>query len=142
VPDLPDWRDTDKIYDSLRRLREFTVTGDHLKLLRHMQVCWLRMELTGAPVIQNKRPYGMNSAVAEDVAQILQAPDSDYQRTEDGSKGYLRPEAWERYLRLHVETAVALQIALATGEFRAGRYKRTGPAWRAEWACDEPAGTG
>lgn len=106
-----------------------------------MKVCWQRFELTGAPAIENKRPYGMNSAVAEDAAQILQAPDSDYQRTEDGSKGYLRLEAWERYLRLHVETAIALQIALATGEFRAGRYKRTGPAWRAEWARDEPTDT-
>jgi hypothetical protein len=27
-------------------------------------------------------------------------------------------------MRLHVETAIALQIALATGEFRTGRYVR------------------
>jgi len=36
------------------------------------------------------------------------------------------PEAEWRFLRLHVETAVVLQIALATGEFRPGRYVREG----------------
>ena len=36
----------------------------------------------------------------------------------------LPPEAEWRFLRLHVETAVVLQIALATGEFRPGRYVR------------------
>jgi hypothetical protein len=35
-----------------------------------------------------------------------------------------RPEAGWRLIRLHVETAIALQIALATGELRAGRYRR------------------
>ena len=43
------------------------------------------------------------------------------------------PEAEWRFLRLHVETAVALQIALATGEFRPGRYVRedaSGGTWK------------
>jgi hypothetical protein len=39
---------------------------------------------------------------------------------------HLRTEAAERYLRLHVETGIALQIALATGEFRPGHYRREG----------------
>jgi hypothetical protein len=91
LPDLPDSLNTDKIYDSLRWLKEFTVTDDHLKLLRHMKVCWERIELIGAPAIENKRPYGMNSAVTEDVAQILQAPDGDYQWTERDFKEGLRP---------------------------------------------------
>jgi hypothetical protein len=34
------------------------------------------------------------------------------------------PELEWRFLRLHVETAIALQIALATGEFRVGPYVR------------------
>jgi hypothetical protein len=42
------------------------------------------------------------------------------------------PEVEDRYLRLHVETAIALQIVLATGEFRAGHYTRASkrpPLW-------------
>lgn len=35
-----------------------------------------------------------------------------------------RPDAAWRFMRLHVETGIALQIALATGEFRTGRYVR------------------
>ena len=41
-----------------------------------------------------------------------------------------------RFLRLHVETGVVLQIALATGEFRAGRYVREG-SWHNGWKRDE-----
>jgi hypothetical protein len=37
---------------------------------------------------------------------------------------------------LHVETAVVLQIALATGEFRPGRYVREG-SWGGTWKRDE-----
>jgi hypothetical protein len=36
----------------------------------------------------------------------------------------LLAEAEDRYLRLHVQAAIALKIALATGEFRPGRYTR------------------
>jgi len=42
------------------------------------------------------------------------------------------PEAEWRFLRLHVETAIVLQIALATGEFRAGRYVRD-DGWDIKW---------
>src|SRR5215510_12421196 len=34
------------------------------------------------------------------------------------------PELEWRFLRLRAETAIALQIGLATGEFRAGQYSR------------------
>jgi hypothetical protein len=37
---------------------------------------------------------------------------------------------------LHVETAVVLQVALATGEFRPGRYVREG-SWHNGWKRDE-----
>jgi hypothetical protein len=106
--------ETQELFDSLSRLREFTVTDDHLKLLRHMWVCWIVSERYGAPAIESKKPYG-NSAVLADVAEILHGPDGVYEWTDQEA---------ERYLRLHVETAIALQIALATGEFRPGRYRR------------------
>jgi hypothetical protein len=34
---------------------------------------------------------------------------------------------------LHVETAIALQIALSTGEFIAGRYVRADPYGGPDW---------
>ena len=40
-----------------------------------------------------------------------------------------------RYLRLHVKAGIALNIALATGEFRPGRYTRT-DAWGNDWTRD------
>lgn len=46
------------------------------------------------------------------------------------------PELEWRFLRLHVETAIALQIGLATGEFRAGRYAR-GNGQDSNWQRDE-----
>jgi hypothetical protein len=39
-------------------------------------------------------------------------------------------------LRLHVETGIAVQIGLATGEFRTGRYVR-GNAWDDTWKRGE-----
>jgi hypothetical protein len=54
----------------------------------------------------------------------VRAPDTDWESNEWGDRG-LRTEAEDRYLRLHVEAAIALKIALATGEFRPGHYTRT-----------------
>ena len=70
----------------VRNATRFTVTDEHLRLLRRAYVSWDETEF-GAPEIDCKRPYG----------------NSDM---------------------LHAETAVALQIALSTGEFRNGRYTR------------------
>ena len=103
-------------------VREFTVTEDHLKLLRHAHLYWDYDEGYGAPAINPKRPYG-NSYVERDIAEILEAPDSDWE-WEDGAKAHPTQEAEERFTRLHVETMIVLHIALATGEFRPGSYIR------------------
>jgi hypothetical protein len=73
-------------FDVIRNTTRFTVSDEHLRLLRRAYVSWDETEF-GAPEIDCKRPYG----------------NSDM---------------------LHAETAVALQIALSTGEFRNGRYTR------------------
>ena len=129
--------DTERLFDSLNRAREFTVTEDHLKLLRHLcdgGLYWNPGEgFGGAPFFGPKKPYG-NSYVPGDVARIVGAPDSDWEPDEWGNIA-LRPEAEDRYLRLHVETGIALKIALTTGEFRAGHYIRTG-AWGDNWRRD------
>lgn len=110
--------DTRALFDVIYRVKEFTVTDEHLRLLRNAHVFWEEAEF-GAPSINPKRPYG-NSNVYRDIAEILDVPESEW---EDEDKDWSLDTEW-RFLRLHVETAIALQIALATGEFRAGRYVR------------------
>ena len=124
--------------------REFTVTEDHLKLLRNARLFWEYGEGYGAPAIEPKRPYG-ESYVERSIAEILDAPDRGWE-FEDGAKAYITPEAEERFTRLHEETLIVLHIALTAGELRPGRYIRDGdiswrhnPGWiRAEEEDGEP----
>lgn len=91
----------------------FTLTEEHVVLLRAMNVGWQDCE-TGAPEIDPKRPYG-NSSVELDVAEALGwEVDSD-----DG----LTREQRDHAARLHRETEVALQIVLQTGAFVPGEYE-------------------
>jgi hypothetical protein len=117
-PRFQQMTDTRALFDVIRGVREFTVTDEHLRLLRCAHVFWFDAEF-GAPSIDPKRPYG-NSSVFGDIAEILEVPGSEW------ADEYLSPslDARWRFLRLHVETAIALQIVLATGEFRTGRYVR------------------
>ncbi len=92
-------------------VREFTVTEDHLKLLRHACLYSDYGEGYGAPAINPKRPYG-NSDVERDIAEILDAPDSDWEWDEDDEYLDLTTEAREHFTRLHVETMLVLHIAL------------------------------
>ena len=145
--------DTLRLFDSLDRATEFTVTEDHLKLLRHAcYVYWDPGEGYGAPAINPKKPYG-NSDVPQDVAKILEAPDSDWEEAPDsdwewddeetsppGGAGrfkVLRAKAADRFLRLHVEAGIALKIALTTGEFQPGHYTRTN-GWSNDWKRQQP----
>jgi hypothetical protein len=112
--------DPGDIFESIRYATEFTVTDDHLRLLRHAHITWDDAEY-GAPEIDPKRPYG-NSYVARDIGSILGAPPGDWEDGEVG--GFVLDEVEQRYARLHAEAAVALQIALNTGAFEAGRYTR------------------
>ena len=86
----------------------------------------------GAPGIDPKRPYG-NSNVFADIAEILGVPVSEWACEDDEEPA---PDAEWRFLRLHVETGIALLFGLAAGEFRTGRYVR-GPEWADSWKRDE-----
>jgi hypothetical protein len=92
----------------------FTVTEEHLKLIQRMYVGWQDCEF-GAPEIDPKRPYG-NSSVLLDIAEILEVPfDNDNEER-------MPEEVQDRLHQLHRDTQTALQIALATGEFKTGDY--------------------
>ena len=102
---------------------EFTVTEEHIKLLRNAYVKWDDCEF-GAPAIDCKRPYG-NSSVLYDVAEIL-----GYKRMgEDWS--WPSQELYDKLNRLHKETLTALQIFLSIGIMEPGYYKSTdyGSTW-------------
>ena len=122
--------DTRALFDVIRYVRDFTVTNEHLRLLRRAYVWWGSGEF-GAPEIDYKRPYG-NSNVFGDIAEILGVPDSEWA---DADLNPLLDAEW-RFLRLHIETAIALQIALATGGFRPGRYTRS-ERWAVDWTRQE-----
>lgn len=84
---------------------------------------WDYGEGYGAPAINPKKPYG-NSDVERDIAEILDAPDSDWEWDEDDEYLDLTPGAREHFTRLHVETMIVLHIVLAARDTRPGRYFR------------------
>lgn len=103
---------------------EFTVTEDHLKLIRAMYVDWQDMEF-GAPAIDPKRPYG-NSDVTGDIAEILGEP---VPPDDDAAEEWFAAND-DRLTALHRDTRTVLQIVLATGMFEPGIYTRRNPYLR------------
>jgi len=99
----------DRHYEQLLR---FTLTSEHVRLLRHFYVGWQDCE-TGAPKIDPKRPYG-NSDVEDDVIELLQWP-----MTQDADA--MKARAFQ----LHRETEIALQIVLRLGSFEPGTFERS-----------------
>lgn len=116
-----------RYHRELEQSKQFTMTEQHLALLRHAYVRWSEVEF-GAPEIDGKRPYG-NSDVIHDIAEILgeSFPDDDaaYERWME--------ENADRLTRLHVETAIALKIILCVGKSQAGAYVRGS---HGEWRLD------
>jgi hypothetical protein len=100
--------------------QRFTLTADHVKLIRRMNVGWDGMEY-GAPRIDPKRPYG-NSDVEQDIHEILTGrnePLEDLARQD-------REALQARYRSLHQETKMALRVVLAAGSFEPGEYMADG----------------
>jgi hypothetical protein len=104
----------------------FTVTEEHIALLRRANVGWEDCEF-GAPSIDCKRPYG-NSSVYSDIAEIL-----GIKASEDGD--FAEGER-ERMRKLHEETQQALRIFLATGQMMAGEYEAD--RYRNDWTEAKP----
>lgn len=94
-------------------MKKFTVTAEHLTLLRHANVGWCGDEF-GAPTIDPKRPYG-NSNVHRDIAGLLGFAPAD-------PDGEFTAEQMQEMDLIHGGTQTALQIVLATGRFEAGTY--------------------
>jgi len=105
-------------------MRRFTLTDDHLKLLRRANISWDDCEF-GAPGLDPKRPFG-NSDVLGDIHEIIGVPADN--RYDDGE--------WpagveERYTSVYSELAIALEIVLRTGTFEVGVYEAD--VYRRNW---------
>jgi hypothetical protein len=119
--------------------KNFTLTENHLKLLRRMNVSYNEDCEYGAPEIDPKRPYG-NSNVEQDIIEILgmkELREGVFEFDFNGKKWLLKGEdkyniefvgpedekLVEQLQKLHRETETALQIVLSTGSFKPGKYK-------------------
>lgn len=94
---------------------EFNLTDDHIKLLRRAAIEWDADDAYRGHFAQHsKRPYG-NSGVLGDVREIVGRDLTD-----------------EEAISLHEDTADALEVVLAVGEFRPGTYVCDWPSrnWR------------
>ena len=98
--------------------QKFTMTKEHLKLMKRMCVGWNDCEF-GAPSIDPKCPYGNNDVVV-DIHEILTG--ETIGRT-DSDRDELTDREERCYCELHDEMKVALQVALATGTFKVGKYE-------------------
>lgn len=112
--------------------RRFTLTAEHLTLLRAANIGWNGDEY-GAASIDPKRPYG-NGDVVRDIHELLH-PDEPY----DDTLRDLTDDEWkervEVYEQLHRDLETALQIVLVHGGFVAGVYVLD-PSYGREWKYD------
>lgn len=90
---------------------EFEVLPEHLKLLRSAYVAYQETENGwGTFQVNEKTPYG-SKHILRDVTAIL----GPYEETP--------PNAVEYFKALHKGAAMALQIFLKTGKFKAAKYR-------------------
>ena len=122
--------------ENMERLRTFTITENHLKLLKNMYVDWDNCEF-GAPCIDPKRPYG-NSDGVNDVARVIDLKKTkenveDYDKNDaqeyENQQEYLddldyNKKTYDQLYYLHREMQVVLQICLTTQKFEVGKYKK------------------
>jgi hypothetical protein len=91
---------------------EFEVLPEHVKLLRSAKVKW-----NGAPTIDPMAPYGLPD-LFESMRYILEDDDNPSYESTDLN-------------RFHQGTALALQIAIVTGKFKAGVFRA--PKYTQDW---------
>lgn len=104
----------------------FKIKKTHLKLIRGMCVDFNDCAYFGSPQVNIKRPYG-NGDVLKDIGRILEIePEDEY----DGEKEFSEQQQ-EHFLKLHRETATAIQIIFYFGEFKKGKFQREN-AW-SDW---------
>lgn len=107
----------------------FTVTQQHIDLLRNASVRWNDVEF-GAPGIDPKMPYGSSMDIYGDIAKILGIRPVPHECAECEDEFYY-PDQIDLMERLHRETLPVLQIVLDTGVMQPGVYENVDyGAWK------------
>lgn len=122
-----------KKMENIENTTKFTITDNHLKLMKHLVVEWDDCEF-GAPCIDPKRPYG-NSDVIDDIAEIIGIKkdkntidfDKDEAKEYDDINDYFSEAEWKEEVYdkmnvLHKEMQIVLQIIFALGKIEVGNY--------------------
>lgn len=118
------------------RSTTFTVTEDHLKLARQMNISYDAYAEYGAPCVDPKRPYG-NSNVEGDIAEIL---GWELFEDADGDR-HLSAEQRDAAERMHREMETVLQILVRQLAIEPGEYRRPND-YGSDWArAVSPAAT-
>ena len=124
-----------KEMENIEKTTKFTITENHLKLLKRLNVEWDDCEF-GAPCIDPKRPYG-NSDVIDDIAEIIgikkdkntidydKEEAEDYEDIEDYfSETEWKDEVYDNLNKLHKEMQIVLQIIFIMGKIEVGDYAK------------------
>lgn len=104
----------------------FTLTTDHVQLLRAANVGWHHSEW-GAPCIDGKRPYG-NGDLYDDIASLtgmaVECDHCGHNVLGENDRAHLDA--------LHKSMKTALQVVLSSGSFEPGEYvsPKYGHNWR------------
>lgn len=106
-----------KEIENIERAKKFTITDNHLKLIRSMYVDWDDCEY-GAPCINPKRPYG-NSNVEDDIAEMIKFPKKG---NWDKEEEMWNEKASKELYHIHREMQIVLQICLCLGKFETGNF--------------------
>lgn len=104
-------------------MERFTVTQEHIKLLKELCVRWCEDEF-GAPCIDAKRPFG-NSDVFGDMAEIL-----NITIPEDNLEGYNKCIDYLYVLYKGLQNCLQIlctNLCIEVGEYECDDYKRD---WR------------
>lgn len=96
--------------------KTFTITPEHLLLLRRLHFEWDGSAFAGAPCVDIKRPYGNSDPLGYDVPLILGLiwpEDQDQPR-----------EIYEQCKQLHEDMDKVLAIFVSTGQCAPGEYEQ------------------
>ena len=99
-----------------KKIEKFSITEDHIKLLKRLFFEWESSCYDGAPAVDIKRPYG-NSYPMGDICEILDLP-KYCDECESNSESLNIAE------KLHREMQTVLQIICCTASVEVGEYAK------------------
>lgn len=110
-------------------MQDFELKEEHLTLLRNMYIEFDDNEYDGAPAVDIKRPYGNSGDQAYQVYEVLTGEEWDYD--EDGDE--MPDDLHDYYMKLHMETGIALQLLVLHAKLEPGIFKKEEKYNRRSW---------